>query len=81
MRQLSSGLKKIIEAEKDLLCGVCSVKSAQEASEALDAGARFIILSVFDESICNECLRRGVTVFPFCENVEQVEKARSLSLG
>jgi 2-dehydro-3-deoxyphosphogluconate aldolase/(4S)-4-hydroxy-2-oxoglutarate aldolase len=74
-------LKKIKEAEKNLLCGVCNVKSAWEASEALDAGAQFVILSVFDEDICKEVRKRGAVVFPLCENAEQVEKVRSLSLG
>jgi 2-dehydro-3-deoxyphosphogluconate aldolase/(4S)-4-hydroxy-2-oxoglutarate aldolase len=74
-------LKKIREAEKGLICGVCGVKNAKEASEALDAGAQFIVSSVFDEGICDECRKRGILVFPFCENAEQVEKIRSLSLG
>jgi 2-dehydro-3-deoxyphosphogluconate aldolase/(4S)-4-hydroxy-2-oxoglutarate aldolase len=74
-------LKKIKEAEKDLLCGVYNVKSTGEASEVLDAGAQFIILSVFDEDICKESRKRGAVVFPLCENAEQVEKVRSLSLG
>jgi 2-dehydro-3-deoxyphosphogluconate aldolase/(4S)-4-hydroxy-2-oxoglutarate aldolase len=77
---VKNAFKKIKEVEKTLLCGVCNVKNAQEASEAVDVGARFIIPSVFDESIWDECCRRGAIVFPFCENEEQVEKVRSLSL-
>jgi len=57
-------LRRIALCQPDLLLGAGTVLTVDQASEALDAGARFIFSPGFDAEIVAYCLKQNVPVFP-----------------
>lgn len=57
-------MENIAKAFPDFYVGAGTVLSCEQAEEAIDRGAKFIVLPGFSRKIVETCLKRGVTVVP-----------------
>lgn len=60
--------------------GAGTVLSVEQAREAVDAGADYIVTPGFDEEIVDWCLKNGVAVVPGCVTPTEVQKAVKMGL-
>lgn len=58
-----------------MLIGAGTVLTEQQAQDAMDAGARFIVSPGFSENVVRYCLGKGVTVIPGCSRPTDIEAA------
>ena len=56
----------------DMLVGAGTVLTIDQATRALDAGAKFIVAPGFDPEIVDFCIEKGVPVFPGCTTASEV---------
>jgi 2-dehydro-3-deoxyphosphogluconate aldolase/(4S)-4-hydroxy-2-oxoglutarate aldolase len=57
-------LRRMAEAQPDLLVGAGTVLSAKQVDESVEAGAKFIVSPGIDLAVVDRCLEIGVPVFP-----------------
>jgi 2-dehydro-3-deoxyphosphogluconate aldolase/(4S)-4-hydroxy-2-oxoglutarate aldolase len=69
------GLVAEFAAMKDIIVGVGTVLTFEEARAAVRAGAKFLVSPVVDESIIAEAARLGVAVMPGCATPTEMLKA------
>jgi 2-dehydro-3-deoxyphosphogluconate aldolase/(4S)-4-hydroxy-2-oxoglutarate aldolase len=62
----------------DLIVGAGTILSADEAREAVDAGARFIVSPVADEDVIRFCVDEGVLCIPGCFTPTEMLRAHRL---
>ena len=55
-----------IAAQSDLIVGAGTVLTAEDAAEAVKAGARFLVSPVVDEAVIDEAAALAVAVMPGC---------------
>lgn len=70
----------MIEACPEMIVGAGTVLTTQQADEALEAGARFIVSPGLDEKVVRHCIEKNVTVLPGCATPSEVGRAVSLGL-
>ena len=58
-----------------MLIGAGTVLTAQQASDAIDAGAAFIVTPGFNAKVVRYCQSRNVSVFPGVMTPSEIEKA------
>ncbi len=63
----------------ELLVGAGTVLSVEQADRAIDAGAQFIVMPGFGDTVVARCLARGVPVFPGV--VTPTELMRAIDAG
>jgi len=64
----------------DMLVGAGTVLSVEQAAEAEEAGAQFIVMPGMDEEIVRHCQERGLPVFPGCTTATDYHTAYRLGL-
>jgi len=68
------------EACSDMLVGAGTVLSVEQAIQAEEAGAQFIVMPGMDEEIVRHCQKRGLPVFPGCTTATDYHTAYRLGL-
>jgi len=68
-------LSRVASSDTGVLAGAGTVLSLSQCRDALRAGARFIVSPGFDEDVVEECLSRGVPVFPGCVTPTEITRA------
>src|SRR4030065_2597849 len=66
-------IKKVKEKFPDLLVGAGTVRSIEQASASVEAGAEFVVTPGFEETVVKWCVDRGVVVIPGCVTPTEIE--------
>jgi 2-dehydro-3-deoxyphosphogluconate aldolase / (4S)-4-hydroxy-2-oxoglutarate aldolase len=69
-----------MSGEAALVVGAGTVLDADQATRALDAGARFVVSPGFDRAVVGVCQERGVPVFPGVATATDIMAARAAGL-
>ncbi len=64
----------------DMIVGVGTVLNLEQAKEAVDAGAKFIVSPGFDEETVKWCVEKNIDVAPGCVTPTEIMAARKLGL-
>ncbi|MDR0410815.1 MAG: bifunctional 4-hydroxy-2-oxoglutarate aldolase/2-dehydro-3-deoxy-phosphogluconate aldolase [Treponema sp.] len=78
--QALESLQRIHREMPNFLIGAGTVISAQQADEAVSAGASFIVSPGFNPSVVKHCVDKGIPVVPGCATPSDMEKALELGL-
>ncbi len=62
----------------DILIGAGTVTNAQQASSAIQAGARFIVGPGFVEEVLEVCLKESISYIPGCMTITEMMKVTKL---
>ncbi|MDR0784776.1 MAG: bifunctional 4-hydroxy-2-oxoglutarate aldolase/2-dehydro-3-deoxy-phosphogluconate aldolase, partial [Treponema sp.] len=73
-------LQRIHREAPDFLIGAGTVLTAQQADEAVSAGASFIVSPGFNPSVVRHCIDKGIPVVPGCATPSDMEKAMEMGL-
>ena len=60
----AEAIRSICDSEPEMIVGAGTVLTVNQANEAVEAGARFIVSPGFDAKVVDWCLRRKVAVIP-----------------
>lgn len=60
----AEAIRSICESEAEMIVGAGTVLSVNQAQEAVEAGARFVVSPGFDPKVVNWCLKRKVPIIP-----------------
>ena len=74
----TSAIQTISEQLPDMLVGAGTVLSVEQAKEAVEAGAKFIITPGFNTKVVQWCLDHDVEVYPGVSTASEVEMALSM---
>lgn len=77
----SEAITRIASKFPDMLVGAGTVLSPQQAAQALDAGARFIVAPGFNPAVVDFCQERAVPVFPGVCTPTEIEMALTKDLS
>jgi len=64
----------------DMLIGAGTILNVEQAQQALEAGAKFIVTPGLDEAVVKFCQEKGVLIIPGCATASDVQKAVALGL-
>ena len=73
-------IKKVKEKFPGILVGAGTVRSIEQASAAVEAGAEFVVTPGFEETVVKWCVDRGVVVTPGCVTPTEIEFADKYGL-
>ncbi len=73
-------IAKIADGFPQMLVGAGDIRTVQEASRAVNAGAKFIITPEFSPSVITYCIDRAIPVIPGVSSSDELETAISLGL-
>jgi 2-dehydro-3-deoxyphosphogluconate aldolase/(4S)-4-hydroxy-2-oxoglutarate aldolase len=73
-------IRRIADANPDLLVGAGTVLTPKQAKEAKDAGAKFIVSPGFNPAVVDACREHGVPVFPGVCTPTEIEAALAKDL-
>lgn len=71
----AEALRRMVDAQPDMLVGAGTVLTPRQAEEARDAGARFIVSPGFNPVVVDYCLEHDVPVFPGVCTPTEIEMA------
>ncbi|NLC44707.1 MAG: bifunctional 4-hydroxy-2-oxoglutarate aldolase/2-dehydro-3-deoxy-phosphogluconate aldolase [Clostridiales bacterium] len=74
-------ISKVAKAFPDMLVGAGTVRSVEQAAQAKDAGAVFIVSPGFDEKVVEWCIKNDILITPGCVTPTEIEKAQSYGLS
>lgn len=73
-------IKRIANQFSELIVGAGTVQMVEQAGDAVDAGARFIVSPGFDPEVVNWCLEHGVPVVPGVATPTEINMALAKGL-
>lgn len=73
-------IRRMVDAQPDMLVGAGTVLTPKLAADALAAGARFIVAPGFNPAVVDYCLERDVPVFPGVCTPTEIEQALAKGL-
>ena len=73
-------IKEVTKALPDMLVGAGTVLTPEQADEAVEAGAKFIVSPGLNPRVVKHCLDKGIPVLPGCATPSEVEQALELGL-
>lgn len=65
---------------KNILVGAGTVINTQQVTDAIAAGAKFIITPSFNPAVVDKCIELNIPVFPGCSSATDIEQAYSKGL-
>lgn len=68
-------LRRMVEAFPEMLAGAGTVLTPEQAAEARDAGAKFVVSPGFNPAVVDWCQANGVPVFPGVCTPTEIEMA------
>ena len=76
----AEAIRKIADAEPDVLVGAGTVISVDQAKAAVEAGAKYIISPGFDAEVVKWCIDNNVPITPGCSDASDVSVAAKMGL-
>lgn len=76
----AEAIRKIADAEPDVLVGAGTVISVEQAKAAVEAGAKYIISPGFDAEVVKWCIDNNVPITPGCSDASDVSVAAKMGL-
>ncbi|NQT59754.1 MAG: bifunctional 4-hydroxy-2-oxoglutarate aldolase/2-dehydro-3-deoxy-phosphogluconate aldolase [Bacteroidetes bacterium] len=76
----AGAIKTLRNERPDMLVGAGTVLTMDQLSEAIDAGAQFVVAPGFNPRIVEACLSQGVPMVPGVNNPSHVEAAMDMGL-
>ncbi|MBQ7761133.1 MAG: bifunctional 4-hydroxy-2-oxoglutarate aldolase/2-dehydro-3-deoxy-phosphogluconate aldolase [Clostridia bacterium] len=73
-------IAEITKAMPDMLVGAGTVLTPEQADEAIEAGAKFIVSPGLNPRVVKHCIEKGVPILPGCATPSEVETAIELGL-
>lgn len=73
-------LKNIIKEVPEVMAGAGTILSVDQAKEAIDIGAKFVVMPGFNEKIVDLCVRNQVMVVPGCVTATELMAAHEYGL-
>lgn len=73
--QAAEAIRRMREAQPDMLVGAGTVLTPEQAAQARDAGARFVVSPGLNPVVVDYCLEQGIPVFPGVCTPTEVEAA------
>lgn len=73
-------IRRITSEAPGMLVGAGTVLTTQQARQAIDAGARFIVSPGINTAVVEFCVDRGVPITPGCSNPTNIETALGYGL-
>ncbi len=73
-------IRRIATERPDVLVGAGTVLSPEQAQQAVDAGAQFIVSPGLNPAVVTYCQKIGVPIYPGVCTPTEIEQARSLGL-
>ena len=73
-------IAQITKEVPDMLVGAGTVLTPEQADDAIEAGAQFIVSPGLNPRVVEHCIKKGVPVLPGCATPSDVEKALELGL-
>lgn len=74
-------IRQIATEFPDMLIGAGTVLTTQQADQAINSGASFIVTPGFNPKIIDHCLDRGYMIYPGCSNATDIESALEKGLS
>lgn len=65
----------------EMIVGAGTVLTTEQADEAIESGAQFVVSPGLNPEVVKHCMNRGVTMLPGCSSPTDIEKAMSLGLS
>lgn len=65
----------------EMIVGAGTVLTTEQANEAIEAGAQFVVSPGLNPEVVSYCIERGVTMLPGCSSPTDIEKAMNLGLS
>lgn len=76
----AEAIRRMKEAQPQMLVGAGTVLKPEQVNEAVNAGAQFIVSPGLNPSVVKYCLQRGVQVLPGTANPSDIELALEYGL-
>lgn len=76
----AEAIKAITKAYPDMFVGAGTVLTVEQADEAIDAGAKFIVAPGFNKEVVQHCFSKGVPMIPGVCTPTEIEAALSIGL-
>jgi 2-dehydro-3-deoxyphosphogluconate aldolase/(4S)-4-hydroxy-2-oxoglutarate aldolase len=76
----AEAIRRMVEARPDMLVGAGTVLTTQQAREAREAGAKFIVAPGFSAQVVDHCVERGIPVYPGIATPTEIEMALARGL-
>ena len=76
----AEAIRKIADAEPDVLVGAGTVISVEQAKAAVEAGAKYIISPGFDAEVVKWCIDNNIPITPGCSDASDVSVAAKMGL-
>ena len=76
----SSSIAAVRKNIPDMLVGAGTVLTIEQADQALNAGAQFIVTPGFGPKVVEHCLKSGMPIMPGCSCATDIEMALSFGL-
>ena len=76
-----AAIREIAEKVPEITVGAGTVHTAEQAEEAAEAGAKFIVTPGFVPKVVRWCVENGVPVFPGCSGPAEIEAAMEFGLS
>lgn len=76
----AEAIRNITEKYPEMLVGAGTVLTHEQADQAIEAGAKFIITPGMNPNTVEYCQRKGIPVIPGCATPGEIEKAIELGL-
>lgn len=73
-------IRNISSEVPEVLVGAGTVLTKEQAQQAIDAGARFIVSPGFNPSVVEFCINKGIPITPGCSNPTDIEMALGYGL-
>lgn len=73
-------IKAVTDALPTMLVGAGTVLTPEQADEAIEAGAKFIVSPGLNPRVVKHCIEKGIPVLPGCATPSEVEQALELGL-
>lgn len=76
----SKAIKEVADNVENMIVGAGTVLNVEQASKAIDAGAKFIVSPGLSEEVVIFCQERDIPVLPGCVTPTEITKAYNLGL-
>lgn len=76
----AESIRRVADALPDVLLGAGTVLTVEQARQAADAGASFIVSPGFNPRVVGWCVEHGMPVLPGCANPSDIEQALEFGL-
>ena len=75
-----AAIREMAEACPQILVGAGTILTTEQADQAIEAGAKFIVSPGLNPEVVKHCIERQVPVVPGCATPGEIEQALSLGL-